>query len=182
MKKLFVLFAILFAFNFANAQQMSVGIGANLFLPTGSFGDAVGTGIGGNVKFEYKLQPGINLTGAIGYLTFSAKEADFGWEYSVIPVLVGAKYFFAKGTPVYGTLEAGMNFASVTVKIPTYVIGGVTYGGGEVSESGSNFGYVFGAGYELPLGKAILDISAKYQTFESEVSGINIGVAYKLPI
>lgn len=179
MKKLFVLIAFLFAFNFANAQQMALGVGANVFMPMGTFGDVVGTGFGGNAKFEYKLQPGLHLTGAVGYLTFSEKEEGFGWQYSVIPVLAGAKYYFSKTMPFYGMAEVGMNFASITVKIPSYVIGGVTYGGGEVSESGSEFGFNFGAGYELPLGKAALDIYAKYQTFEADANGINIGVAYK---
>ena len=179
MKKLFVLAAFLFAFNFANAQQMALGVGGNVFLPMGSFGDVVSMGFGGNAKFEYKLQQGLHLTGAVGYLTFSPKDDIIGWTYSVIPVLAGAKYYFSKGMPFYGMAEVGINFASVTVKIPSYSFMGQTFGGGESTASGSEFGFNFGAGYELPVGKSALDIYAKYQSFESSVAGINVGVAYK---
>ncbi len=58
MKKLFgLLFVVLFAFSFTNAQsKMAVSVGANLGLPMGTFGDVANMGFGGGAKFEYQLQ------------------------------------------------------------------------------------------------------------------------------
>lgn len=180
MKKLFaVLFVALFAFSFANAQsKMAVGVGGNLALPMGSFGDVSSMGFGGGAKFEYVLQSNLHLTASAQYLMFGAKDDIVGVDWSIIPILAGAKYYF--GQNFYSMAEVGMNFWSTTVKIPAIVVGGITIRpASEESVSDSDFGFAAGVGYELPMGKNALDLSVKYQSYASSTTAINFGVAYK---
>jgi len=174
MKKLFaLLFVALFAFSFANAQsKMSVGVGGNLALPMGSFGDAANMGFGGGAKFEYALQSNLHLTVSAQYLMFGAKDDIVGVEWSIIPILAGAKYYF--GQNFYSMAEVGMNFwnSKATITLPFF-------GKTTVETSGSDFGFAVGAGYELPMGKNALDLSVKYQSYASSTTAINFGVAYK---
>jgi len=176
MKNLFVLFILLTAFSLTNAQQMYLGLGGKIALPMGTFGDVTSTGFGGGGKFEYKFKNQINLTGSIDYLSFSAKEDFIGATWSVIPVMVGAKYYIDKS--FYGGVEFGLNFNSVTVKIPAGFWGAAS----EVTTSESKFGFGFGAGYEIPMNKAAIDLSVKYSNFATDANAIVIGVAYKFGI
>ena len=174
MKKLFsVLFVVLFAFTFANAQsKMAVSVGGNLAFPMGSFGDVANMGFGGGAKFEYALQSNLHLTASVQYLMFAKKDDIVGVEWSIIPVLAGAKYYF--GNNFYTMAEVGMNFWNTKATITFPIIGKIT-----VEESGSDFGFAGGAGYELPMGKNSLDLSVKFQSYASETTAINLGVAYK---
>ncbi len=180
MKKIFsILFVVVFAFSFANAQsKMSLGVGGNLALPMGSFGDVSSMGFGGGAKFEYAFSDNIVSTVSVQYLMFGAKDDRTGVSWSIIPVIVGAKYYF--GSSFYTMAESGMNFWTSKVKIPEVRIGGmVIIPEQEESISDSDFGFAFGAGYELALGNNALDLSVKYQNYAKETNAINFGVAYK---
>jgi opacity protein-like surface antigen len=161
---------------------MSLGVGGNVALPMGSFGDVASIGFGGGAKFEYELQPKLYLTASGQYLMFSAKDDIVGVDWSIIPILAGAKYFFSPG--VYGMAELGMNFWSTTYKTPEIKVGNVVVvPAQEVSGSGSDFGFAFGGGYELAMGKSgALDLSVKYQQYASSTGAINFGVAYKFAL
>ena len=179
MKKLVsVLFVVLFAFTFVNAQsKMALGVGANLALPMGTFGDVAGMGFGGGAQFEYMLSPNISGTVSATYLMFGEKDfLDIKYSYSIIPIQAGAKYYFGN---FYGLAETGINLLSLKVDVPARTFMGVTIPGSSTSSSTSEFGFGFGAGYVLPMGKNSLDISAKYQNYASSTAAINIGVAYK---
>lgn len=180
MKKLFsVLFVVLFAFTFVNAQsKMALGVGANLALPMGTFNDIAGMGFGGGAQFEYMLSPNISGTVSATYLMFGEKDLAgiAKYSYSIIPIQAGAKYYFGN---FYGLAEIGINLVSLSVDIPARTFMGVTIPGSSASSSASEFGFGFGAGYVLPMGKNSLDISAKYQNYASSTAAINIGVAYK---
>lgn len=54
MKKLFLLlFASFLMFSLANAQsKLAVGVGGNVVLPMGTFGDVAGMRFGGGANFE----------------------------------------------------------------------------------------------------------------------------------
>ncbi len=149
MKNLLLAFAAvaLFATSSSFAQKINFGIGADIALPMGNFGNLVSIGIGGTAKVYYPLKDElIVLTGTAGYMTFSGKDVVSGGQtvnagsWSMIPVLVGARYYFAplsaKFRP-YGGLDLGMIFSSY--KVPGYTILGQTFGGGSVS--GSDFTY-----------------------------------------
>ena len=74
MKKQVVL-ALLLALAAAGtrAQLIQFGIGAELPIPTGSFGDVVSTGFGGTAIAKIKV-PIVDIYGAVDYLDFGAKE------------------------------------------------------------------------------------------------------------
>jgi hypothetical protein len=180
MKKLLsVLFIVLFAFTFVNAQsKMAVGVGGNLALPMGTFGDVAGMGFGGGAQFEYSFAPNIAGTVSASYLMFGEKElSGFGkYSYSIIPIHAGAKYYFGS---IYTSAEVGMNMISLKIDIPARTLFGVTIPGTSSSTSTSEFGFAVGAGYVLPMGKNALDLSVKYQNYASSTAAINVGVAYK---
>ncbi len=145
MKKQLIAIAIvaLFATSSSFAQKINFGIGADVALPMGTFGDIVSVGFGGTAKVYYPLKEEMMvLTGTAGYMTFSGKTVGnfTGSNFSMIPVLVGARYYFAplsaKFRP-YGGLDLGLIFSST--KVPSQTILGVTVGGGSVS--GSDFTY-----------------------------------------
>jgi opacity protein-like surface antigen len=186
MKKILALLTIVVLFiGFANAQsKMYLGAGLEVAIPMGTFGDAAGTGFGGTATFEMSLMPQLNGYAKIGYLMWAGKEVKsssytYTTDYTAIPVLVGAKYFFAPS--FYGLAELGIHSFSFegesTYKNP--ITGATTTSSSSVSES--KFGFGIGAGYEMPVGtKAMLDISVKYQNLPNELSylGARVGVKF----
>ncbi len=90
---------------------------------------------------------------------------------TAIPILAGAKYYFAKG--FYGMAQAGLHMVSIEVKTET-VAGSAT---GTADES--EFGFGAGAGYELQVGKMMLDVTAKYMQVASDFSYISARVGLK---
>lgn len=174
---------ILLLGNFLFAQsKLSIGIGGNVAIPVGGLGDVASTGFGGGAIFAYGVNQQLAITGSGQYLKFGAKDDVVGVDWTIIPVLVGTRYYFSSN--FYSFAEIGMNFWSTTVKIPAVVIGGVTvFPESEVSASDSDFGFAIGGGYELPVGTSgSVDISVKYQQYASSTNAINLAVAYKFKI
>ena len=164
MKKfLAVLFVVFLVAGFSNAQgKIALGVNAGIALPMGDFGDGYDMGFGGNGLFVYHASPNVDVTGSVGYLTWSGKDALDGATFSSIPVLVGARYLFGQGkfNPYIGA-ELGMHFSS-----SDYEIMGVSY-----SASDSFFGWVAGAGFLYQIGNNMdLDVAAKYNSISSEGS------------
>ncbi|MCC7231698.1 MAG: outer membrane beta-barrel protein [Bacteroidia bacterium] len=160
---------------FSQSGRFSIGLeGA---FPTGDFGDAAGTGFGASVRYEHPVSDNIALTGTVGYITFGSKtESVPGFEYkftwSMIPVQVGAKYYFSEMmNGFYGAVELGIHASSAKST--------VTIMGTEVSNtaSSSDFSYAPEIGYHL----ANIDIGARYQmisTTGSTSSYFGIRAAY----
>ncbi len=185
MKKMFTIFAVLFvafAVNTNAQSKMQLGIGPFVGLPMGTFGDITELGYGGAVQGELGMGDNLNGTLTTGYLIFGGKSQTIGeftfdyGDWSVIPVLVGSKYYFAQG--VYGMVQAGLNFTSYTNKIP--LPGGGTI---DVSVSDTEFGYGVGLGYELPMGASgALDLFVKYGSLASDANFIGFTALYKFGI
>jgi hypothetical protein len=146
MKKLMiavVLFSCMALAASANAQsKIHFGIGADIGLPIGTFGDSQGIGIGGTAKVYYPFNDMVTFTGTAGYMTFSGKDVTTAGvtvkagSWNMIPVVVGARYYFAPASSnfrPYGAFDIGMIFGSYTVPSQTFF--GVTVGGGSVSTS-----------------------------------------------
>jgi len=165
-----VLLAVLFT-GFINAQgKMAVGVQAGVAIPMGDFGDGYKMGFGGQGNFAYHINPMLDVTGSIGYLTWSGKEADY--SFSSVPVMVGARYAFGKGNlNPYASGELGLHFSSFSV--PEVVIPGFgTIGGG--SSSSTDLGIALGVGFLYQLSpKLDLDINAKFNNIFSEGSSTN---------
>ena len=159
MKKLLTVFiaVILFTgFNYAQ-KDMAVGAGVIVGLPMGGFGDLAGTGIGATGIFEMEFMPQLVGIGQIGYISWGGK--DFGYYsygYSAIPLLVGVKYFFVPKIPFYGTASLGFEFLNANASYTG------PYGFNfAASGSSTEFAFVFGAGYEVPVSpKFDLDFTA----------------------
>jgi opacity protein-like surface antigen len=163
-KLLFIIVLGLLFSSFINAQgKMGVGVQAGIALPMGDFGDGYDMGFGGNATFAYHLNPMVDITGSIGYLTWSGKDGDY--TFSSIPVLVGIRYYFGQGKfHPYVTGELGMHFT--TVDVPSVVIYGITVGGGSASDS--FFGFGAGAGFLYQLSPTLdLDVNAKFSNISS---------------
>ncbi len=179
MKKMFVvLVAIVLVASFASAQsvwgqgKMSAGVGVELGLPSGDWGNAVSTGIGGFGLFQYGINEDILATGQIGYTSW-AKKNDIS-SGSDLAVLVGAKYNLSKQvTPgFYGFAQLGIY--STTVKVD-YNFG--IFGSGTASTTDSKFVLAPGVGYQF----GPIDASVKY-VINGDVSNIALNVAYIFPL
>ena len=161
-----LLLAVLFT-GFINAQsKMAFGLQAGIAIPTGDFGDGFDMGFGGQGNFAYHINPMLDVTASVGYLTWSGKEADY--TFSSVPVLAGVRYYFGKDKfKPYVAGELGMHFT--TVETPSYEYLGVTYDGG--SSSDSYFGFGVGAGFLYKMGPNLdLDVNAKYNSISTEGS------------
>lgn len=170
MKKLFILFVFAFA-AYLGAQQMSVSAGAQVALPMSTLGSVSSLGLGGVAQFEYEMSP-IVLTGSSGYLTFLEKSGN-GFSASIIPILAGAKHPFGGG--LYSQAEVGLHMISQTVTVPNFPPpfgpGGTT----SVSTSSTEFGFHGGVGYQM----GDLDFAAKYSSYASGWSSVNVSVKYR---
>ncbi|HEY7751674.1 MAG TPA: outer membrane beta-barrel protein [Ignavibacteriaceae bacterium] len=168
MKEFFIVLAVVFlTAGFINAQgKMALGVNAGVALPMGDFGDGYDMGFGGNGLFVYHASPNVDVTGSVGYLTWSGKDSS-DFTFSSIPVMVGGKYLFGKGKfNPYINAELGVHF--VTFDTPEYTVFGQTVGG---SVSDTYFGWGIGAGFLYEIGKNMdLDFNARYNSIASEGS------------
>lgn len=153
MKKIFFfnVVASLFFFTNTNAQSSSqiaeprLGIGFDVGLPIGDFGDFANYGTGGSILYQHPVSESLNITGNVGYIRFNGKETIGTLKYrqSFIPIKVGVRYFITKN--VYGTAEAGSSIATA-------------------NGSGVSFIYAPGLGFEIPVSNTgSLDIGARYE-------------------
>ncbi|HCY76827.1 MAG TPA: hypothetical protein DHV28_12975 [Ignavibacteriales bacterium] len=158
-----LLLAVLFT-GFINAQsKMAFGLQAGVAIPLGDFGDGYDLGFGGQGTFAYHINPMFDVTGSVGYLTWSGK-AD-GVTFSSVPVLVGVRYYFGQDQfHPYISGELGMHFTSSKVE----------FLGNSYTSSDSFFGFGVGAGFLYKLGPNLdLDVNAKFNSISSEGSASN---------
>ncbi len=183
-----VVLAMVLCVGSANAQgKFDLGVGADVLIPMGTFGDAVSTGFGGSVRGQYNLSPMAAVGLTVGYYTWSGKDVS-GFKmpnFKGLPIRVFGKYYFmpAGATRVYGIAELGLFFSSVDV--PSQTIGGITIGGG--SASSSDFNYAPGIGIEVPMGSGntMFDASIRYDGIATSGSssgslGARVGVNFGL--
>lgn len=178
---------VLFA-GFTNAQsKMAIGVQGGIAIPMGDFGDAVDLGFGGQGNFAYDVSPFLQVTGSIGYTTWSYKTDSYttSGSFNTVPLLAGIRYTFpAKGFKPYVMAQLGVHFISskITYDNIYYLIKAneindvqATY---EYSESSTKFGFGAGAGFLLPLGpKLDLDVNATFNSISTEGSATNyIGI------
>jgi hypothetical protein len=181
MKKVLVLCVVaLLMVGFTNAQtsKIKIGIGATVALPLGSLGDVTSIGFGGVAQGEMELAPQIVGTVTTGYISFSGKSVN-GYtmgNWSVVPILVGGKYFF---TPMfYGAIQLGLNIVSSSVSASYFnpITGTATTV--SASASSTEFGFDFGVGYEMKP----FDFLVKYGTFGSGTGNVSLTALYKFSL
>lgn len=177
MKKVFLAICIAAISTAAYSQQGNnqIGVGVDLGLPMGNFGDFSSFGYGGYVKGLYGVGTAGQITLTTGYTSFPAKSAvkdALGldkYSMSIIPFLLGYRQnfsgFYAEPQVGYGSYGAHAKGGGATANASTgeftYAIGvgyaksgfdgGVRYQG--ASKSGENTSLIgIHIGYNFSLG------------------------------
>lgn len=141
------------------AQNGRFSVGAELGLPLGDFGDGVGIGFGGSLRYELPIGDNMGITGTAGYMIFSGKDQDLGFGFtieganvSLIPIMAGFKYYFNEAQDgFYAMVELGVAISKADV---------------EGAESSTDFNYAPGIGYHMEN----LDFGLRYQLFSQETT------------
>lgn len=185
MRKIFVIILLVAGIAFtSNAQTKNMAVGADFVvsIPLGDLSTNAKVGFGGLGSFEYAFMPQLVGIGQIGYITWGTDVANA--SYHVVPIVVGAKYFFTPGVGFYGISQLGLAILSASVEIPAITVyPGYTIGGGSVGGSSTEFSFAIGAGYELPVSPNVdLDFSALFNLITSNANNIQIraGAKYAL--
>jgi hypothetical protein len=185
MKKVLALLVLaLFMVGMTNAQpgKIKLGVGPYVGIPMGSFGDVASVGFGGMVEGQYDFGSQLVGTVDVGYLSFSGKDITLfagqtvKYSTSIVPIWVGAKYYFSPA--FYGVANLGLNMISFTVPGYTYNYFGFTYTTPDQSVSDSKFGFQIGVGYDM----GNLDFSVRYGSFASDISDVSVLALYKFPL
>ena len=181
---LLALSAISFAQSTSTVGNWRVGVGLEAGLPTGDFNNASSFGIGGRVGAGYVIDPNAVLSLKLGYLHFSGKDVTVpisltqttttNVSMSVIPILVGGKYFFNPPGDMrwYGAADVGLYVMSAS-------------GGGE-SASSSKFGISPAVGGQFKAGDNMwVDAHVNYTDVFTDVTssswiGIGVGLIFDL--
>ena len=143
----------------ANAQsgKNQIGVGADIGIPTGDFGDGFSVGIGGYVKGFLGVGTAGQVTLTTGYSSFSMKdefEQLLGVDKAsatVVPILLGYRHNFSG---FYAEPQVGYNIFGARVKS-----GGVT-----ASDSEGAFAWAVGFGYVINN----FDIGARYESMHKD--------------
>jgi hypothetical protein len=107
--------AIFFATNVkaqtTEPNKWRFGIGVEGGIPTGDIKDYSKFDLGGTARLQYGVAKNVGLTLTSGYYNFfadAAAKAVGGKDVGIVPVKVGAKFFF--NSPIYFGAEAGAGF------------------------------------------------------------------------
>src|SRR5215470_6480378 len=164
MRKIYVALLVtnlITAVSFAQKGKNFIGVGADLSLPMGDFGDDFKRGMGGYVKAMLGVGQSGAVTFTIGYSGFK-EIADFDETTStavIVPFLIGYRHNFNRFF-----VEPQLGYALYPYKHNSAEDGFYT-------TTGSAFNWALNAGYMF---KNKLEVSARYQTGTS--TGITVAV------
>lgn len=167
MKKLFLAICIATVSVTLNAQSGNnqIGVGADLGVPTGDFGDGVKTGFGGYAKALFGIGEAGQVTFTTGYSAFKAKGSidDFKSTAGIIPLLAGYRHNFSG---FYAEPQVGYSIYAAKIKSE----------GVSLSSSEGAFAWAAGFGYVINN----FDFGARYQSLHKDgeslaIVGIHIG-------
>ena len=175
MKKLmFVAITLLLFFSITNAQQGKMKVEPSLVIATSHTG--TGMGIGANGTFFYGINNNIDLTGTLGYITWSYD----GWDgsLSTVPVLVGGRYSFGDkgGFTPYVSAELGVHFMSFSFPSYNYFTGAST----TESLTDTQFGLGLGGGAYYNIGGTTLDANLQYNSMDGSYFTVELGAIFAL--
>lgn len=175
MKKVFLAICIVTVSTFSYAQKGNnqIGVGADVALPMGDFGDLAKFGFGGYAKFLYGIGEAGQITLTSGYTTYQSKtivKDAFGADkvsYSIIPALAGYRHNFSG---FYAEPQVG--YASIGSKIK----------GGPLDGSGSNGAFTWAVGFGYA--KNGFEAGLRYQSTEDNgsiaIAALHIGYNFSL--
>lgn len=176
MKKLFLLMTVgvISLAGYSQTGKNEIGVGVDLGIPNGDFGDYFKLGFGGYLKGLYGVGSAGQITFTTGYTTFSAKDeyvtalsAD-KIKASIIPLLAGYRHNFSG---FYAEPQVGYGIYGSKV----------TAAGQKASDSEGAFTWAVGLGYAM----SGFDIGARYQSASknsqtTSVIGIRVGYNFSL--
>jgi opacity protein-like surface antigen len=161
-----------------SSGMWNVGVGAEVGVPMGDFNNYSSVGFGGIGTVGYMVDENLTVTGKIGFLSFSGKDQTVtvnghsttvsGGSVTVIPILVGGRYFFMPPADmrIYGSADIG--------------IYNINNGGG------SKFGFAPAVGAQFKAGDNMkVDVHADYTYISTDVTsttwlGIGVGLVFDL--
>ncbi len=148
------LFSALFVFVMSPAfSQFNAGL--DVGFPSGDWSNGWGTGFGASVRYEAPIQPKLNWTASLGFLSFSGKNTLP--SETIWPVTGGVKYYFQKNNGgVYGAADMGLFFGN--------------------NNAGTKFGFSPGLGYRLQK----FDFALRYNLV-TDISYWGLRAAYIFP-
>lgn len=157
--------------------KKQIAVDANISIPGGDYGKFLSTGFGGTATFYYQLLTrNTFLSASIGYNDL-AFESGGSAKYTVIPLLIGARYNFAiTGFQPYIGFEFGGYLQSVSESDGAISLG----------ESETNVGIQPKVGFRFPLSPGLdFDASLKWHNIFVENSSFSIlapgiGIAYTI--
>ena len=172
MKNLFLIIVLLFTISQTDfAQRQGISIGGNVVFPVGDWAEIASIGYGGSATYEHPL--GKNISGVIysGYTYFVGDDLGFNW--SMIPLVAGAKFYFTPEQDWYMAGLLGVNF--ITADKPT---SGLLAGLDPESTSSTEFAGNVNLGYEIKTSdKGAVDISAGF-IYIDQLSYFGMRLAY----
>ncbi len=158
---------------FSNAQEgfHKVGVGAEVAMPMGDFGDGFSAGFGATGKVFYGISDNADITGTLGYLHFGMKETQYlSGHISMIPLQFGYRHKF---DGFYAEPQLGLMFLSSKVSFKG--MGGILGDSGSTSDTKLSLG--IGGGYEF----GDWDFSLRYQIVEkTNFLGLRVGYNFSL--
>jgi hypothetical protein len=106
------LMMLMVQFSFAQKGYLGLGLGGNLAIVVGRYGDVAGTGYGGTASVLYRVSREAGLNGYVGYISHSKKEETYidkgtgnetqfkiEYQYKEIQVMLGANYIIGRRGP-----------------------------------------------------------------------------------
>lgn len=166
MKKIILAICIITisATTYAQKGTTQIGVGADVGIPTGDFGDGAKTGFGGYAKGLFGIGEAGQITFTTGYTTYKFKGGYDG-NFNIIPLLAGYRHNFSG---FYAEPQVGYGIYGTKIK-------------GLGSDSEGFFTWAVGFGYAMNG----LDIGARYQSGHKDGStlalvGIHVGYNFSL--
>jgi hypothetical protein len=175
MKKLSVLFLVLFMFSFVAYGQMQIGLKAGLNISNLSGSDAGSpdsrTGFAGGAYFMYQFSPMFAIQPEAYYTMKGAKQkgtesgytytATLSLDYIEIPVLLKL-LIPIQGSNINPSVFAGPSIAFNTTHKVKVEVAGQSAESDIQNIKSTDFSLVFGAGLGFPIGKNQLGFDVRY--------------------
>ena len=181
--KLFLLFVLVSSTIGFSQNKISIGVNGGAVVPSGTMGDLYETGFGGGLSLNYKVFPHLQLFFGVDYTShkfkndvfdefcdfFKIPKPSIDATISVIPVMVGAKYYLLNsGFNPYASIKVGLHtlsLKSASIKVGNEVVELVK------DESVTKFGWGLGVGFLAPIsGKVNIDVNIGVNGNQGEFS------------
>ncbi|MCL5992195.1 MAG: porin family protein [Bacteroidetes bacterium] len=121
-----------------NSIVFMVSAFVGYYMPIGTAADSYKSSVGFQTQFEYLLTEDFGLDVTAGYIPWSFENAPPNWEFSIIPTLVGGRYYFtSRDMSTYVGIDIGLYHTAIKKNVE--------------KESASKFGYSFLGGVLFPM-------------------------------